>query len=316
MDENERQALWDPGAEYALQVCSDFRSRPSGKGNLLRRLMALILRAALAGTVAGCVCFGVSTFLTGAAGTSAEATGDSAPVVTTVKTAGSYGQSLDVSGIAAAGLPSVVSVTNVSVQEVESYFGRYGRNGRGGSRILETTSCGSGVIVYDDGAWLYMVTNYHVVENASALSVTFAGDETYEARLCGYSEESDIAVLKTAVSELSEGTLEQIRVVSIGSSDDLAVGQQVVAIGNALGYGQSVTTGIVSAVDRVLSGDTSAYIQTDAAINPGNSGGALLNMDGELVGINTAKISTTAVEGMGYAIPISAVLELITSMIC
>lgn len=205
MDENERQALWDPGAEYALQVCSDFRSRPSGKGNLLRRLMALILRAALAGTVAGCVCFGVSTFLTGAAGNSAESTGDSAPVVTTVK---------------------------------------------------------------------------------------------------------------TAVSELSEGTLEQIRVVSIGSSDDLAVGQQVVAIGNALGYGQSVTTGIVSAVDRVLSGDTSAYIQTDAAINPGNSGGALLNMDGELVGINTAKISTTAVEGMGYAIPISAVLELITSMIC
>lgn len=316
MDENERQALWDPGAEYALQVCSDFRGRPSGKGNLLRRLMALILRAALAGTVAGCVCFGVSTFLTGAAGTSTEVTGDSAPVVTTVKTAGSYGQSLDVSGIAAAGLPSVVSVTNVSVQEVESYFGRYGRNGRGGSRILETTSCGSGVIVYDDGAWLYMVTNYHVVENASALSITFAGDETYEARLCGYSEESDIAVLKTAVSELSEGTLEQIRVVSIGSSDDLAVGQQVVAIGNALGYGQSVTTGIVSAVDRVLSGDTFAYIQTDAAINPGNSGGALLNMDGELVGINTAKISTTAVEGMGYAIPISAVLELITSMIC
>lgn len=316
MDENERQALWDPGAEYALQVCSDFRSRPSGKGSLLRRLMALILRAALAGTVAGCVCFGVSMFLTGAAGTSGEVSGDSAPVVTTVKTAGSYGQSLDVSGIAAAGLPSVVSVTNVSVQEVESYFGRYGRNGRGGSRILETTSCGSGVIVYDDGAWLYMVTNYHVVENASALSVTFAGDETYEARLCGYSEESDIAVLKTAVSELSEGTLEQIRVVSIGSSDDLAVGQQVVAIGNALGYGQSVTTGIVSAVDRVLSRDTSAYIQTDAAINPGNSGGALLNMYGELVGINTAKISTTAVEGMGYAIPISAVLELITSMIC
>ena len=162
-----------------------------------------------------------------------------------------------------------------------------------------------------------MVTNYHVAEGATTLSVTFADDQTYEAELCGYDESMDIALLRVSIAELSSDTLSQISVVAIGNSDELAVGEQVVAIGNALGYGQSVTTGIVSALNRAVSTDTgsAAYIQTDAAINPGNSGGALLNMNGELVGINTAKVSSTDVEGMGYAIPISQVLDLIESLI-
>ena len=177
-------------------------------------------------------------------------------------------------------------------------------------------SCGSGVIINVSGSNLYIVTNYHVVEDATTLSVTFVDDETYQAQLCGYDEENDIAVLKVSTDSLSQDTLSQISVVPIGDSNELVVGEQVVAIGNALGYGQSVTTGIVSAIDRtVSSGSTSStYIQTDAAINPGNSGGALLNMDGELIGINTAKISSTGVEGMGYAIPISRVLDLIASL--
>ena len=222
-------------------------------------------------------------------------------------------QSLDVSEIAAQGLTSVVSVTNISVQEVQSYFGRFGRNGRGKTWLQETTSCGSGVIVYASDTDLYMITNCHVVEGATTLSVTFADDQTYEAELCGYDESMDIAILKVPMDALSSDTRSKISVAAIGDSDALVVGEQVVAIGNALGYGQSVTTGIVSALDRTNhteSGD-SVYIQTDAAINPGNSGGALLNMNGELVGINTAKVSSTDVEGMGYAIPISQVVNLI-----
>lgn len=199
---------------------------------------------------------------------------------------------------------------------MQSYFGQFGRSGRGQMQLQETTSCGSGVIIYATDSYLYMVTNYHVVEGATTLSVTFVDDQTYEAELCGYDESMDIALLKVSIDTLSSDTVSQISVVPIGDSDELAVGEQVVAIGNALGYGQSVTTGIVSALDRAVSTDagSSTYIQTDAAINPGNSGGALLNMNGELVGINTAKVSSTDVEGMGYAIPISQVLELIQSM--
>ena len=223
---------------------------------------------------------------------------------------------MDVSDIAAAALPSVVAITNISVQEVRSYFNRFGPNG-GQTQLQETTSCGSGVIIANDGTYLYIVTNAHVVENATTLSVSFVDNAVYEAQLCGADEEADLAVLKVALSDLSNDTLSQIAVIAVGDSDALEVGEQVVAIGNALGYGQSVTTGIVSALNRSLTnenGTTSTYIQTDAAINPGNSGGALLNLDGELIGINTAKLSDTDVEGMGYAIPISDVADLIAQL--
>ncbi|MGI6030091.1 MAG: S1C family serine protease [Eubacteriales bacterium] len=224
---------------------------------------------------------------------------------------------MDVSDIAVTALPSVVAITNISVQEVQSFFNRFGPNGAGQTQLQETTSCGSGIIIANDGTWLYMVTNAHVVENATTLSVSFADNSVYKAQLCGTDTDADLAVLKVAVSDLSSDTLSQIAVIAVGDSDALEVGEQVVAIGNALGYGQSVTTGIVSALNRSLtneSGTSSTYIQTDAAINPGNSGGALLNLDGELIGINTAKLADTDVEGMGYAIPISDVVDLISQL--
>lgn len=290
------------------------------KQGFLRRLAALTLSAVLFGTVSAGTFYGVNALLpqedSSAASVSAESTGAVlTSLASTSYSSARYG--MDVSDIAAAALPSVVSITNISVQEVQSFFNRFGPNGAGQTQLQETTSCGSGIIIANDGTWLYMVTNAHVVEDATTLSVSFVDNSVYEAQLCGTDEEVDLAVIKVAVSDLSSDTLSQIAVITVGDSDALEVGEQVVAIGNALGYGQSVTTGIVSALNRSLTnenGTTSTYIQTDAAINPGNSGGALLNLDGELIGINTAKLSDTDVEGMGYAIPISDVVELISQL--
>lgn len=280
------------------------RKRKHRKNRFIRRAAAFTLSAVLFGVIVQGTCYGVSTLL-----------GYAGELDSVSHTSRASGQSFDVTEIAARGLPSVVSVTNISVQEVQRYFGQFGPNGRGPVQLQETTSCGSGVIISASDSALYIVTNYHVAEGATTLSVTFADDQTYEAQLCGFDRTMDIALLKVSADILSSDTLSQISVVEIGNSDELAVGEQVVAIGNALGYGQSVTTGIVSALDRTVSTDTgvSTYIQTDAAINPGNSGGALLNMNGELIGINTAKVSSTEVEGIGYAIPVSQILELIES---
>lgn len=285
-----------------------------------KRAAAFVVSAVIFGGLAGASFYEITTLLAHS-GTAAIESQESEPNRTTSLSAVSYTsetavQSLDVSEVAAQGLSSVVSVTNISVQQVQSFFDQFGRNGRGQTQLQETTSCGSGVIVYANDSYLYMLTNYHVIEGATTLSVTFVDDQTYQAQLCGYEESMDIALLKVPVAELSSDTLAQISVVVMGHSEELVVGQQVVAIGNALGYGQSVTTGIVSALDRAVSTDAggATYIQTDAAINPGNSGGALFNMSGELVGINTAKVSSTDVEGMGYAIPISQVLEQMESL--
>ena len=300
------------GAERAA------RRRRKGRG-VLRRLASLTLSAALFGTVSAGTFYGVNRLLPqedGAASADAESAGAVLTTLASTTYSGTrYG--MDVSDIAADALPGVVAITNISVQEVKNFFNRFGPNGAGQTQLQETTSCGSGIIIADDGAYLYIVTNAHVVEDATTLSVSFADNSVYEAQLCGTDEEVDLAVLKVAVADLSADTLSQIAVITVGDSDALEVGEQVVAIGNALGYGQSVTTGIVSALDRSLTnenGSASAYIQTDAAINPGNSGGALLNLDGELIGINTAKLSDTDVEGMGYAIPISDVMELIAEL--
>ncbi|MCD8329292.1 MAG: trypsin-like peptidase domain-containing protein [Lachnospiraceae bacterium] len=311
------------------------RSRRPRRSPWWKRVLSLVLCGVLFGGAAGGAFYGMSAVLGDSSSADSNTVQSTSATITTLSTSTASDSSLDVSDVAALGLTSVVSVTNVSVQEVENYFGMFGRNGQGQSQLEETTSCGSGVIIYQSETDLYMVTNYHVVEDATTLSVTFVDDETYEAELCGYDEDVDIAVIRVSLSELSSDTLAEISVVAIGDSDELVVGEQVVAIGNALGYGQSVTTGIVSAVDCTISSDSESseneasqtmsytseestvntYIQTDAAINPGNSGGALLNMEGELIGINTAKISSTDVEGMGYAIPISEVLTLIESMI-
>lgn len=215
-------------------------------------------------------------------------------------------------------LPSVVSITNKGVSEVRTMFGNYQQ---------EYESSGSGIIIGENDTELLIVTNNHVVSGSSELSVVFSYSEDSDdpavvsAKLKGYEADKDLAVIAVALSDLSEDTLSQIKIATIGDSSQLQLGQEVVAIGNALGYGQSVTTGIISALNREVSvsvsdGDkiTNKLIQTDAAINPGNSGGALLNMKGELIGINSVKVASSNVEGMGYAIPITDVQDIINEL--
>lgn len=217
-----------------------------------------------------------------------------------------------VSAVAQAMMPAAVSITNKSVEEVMDIYSMFGFYGYGyGSqprtREYESVSAGSGIIIGKSDTELLICTNYHVVEGATELSVGFVDDEVVKAVVKGTDESNDLAVVAVNLDDIKDDTLDQIRIAQIGSSDDLLVGEQVVAIGNALGYGQSVTTGIVSALDRQidLDGYTAALIQTDAAINPGNSGGALVDMQGRVIGINSAKAASNGVEGMGYAIPIS-----------
>ena len=227
----------------------------------------------------------------------------------------------NVSAVAQNCMPSIVSITNVSVSDVQNYFSMYGNNSRSNPFTQqESTSVGSGVIINKKNGEIDILTNYHVIEGATTLTCTLADNTNVEATVKGVDEDRDLAVISIKTSDLSEDTLKQIAIATIGDSDKLQVGEQVVAIGNALGYGQSVTTGIVSATNRSVStsSDTDksqSYIQTDAAINPGNSGGALLNMSGELIGINSAKLSDTDVEGMGYAIAISDVKDSINTML-
>ena len=214
----------------------------------------------------------------------------------------------DVSSIAEAAMPSLVAITNQSVQEMQNWFGQ--------RQAYESESSGTGIIVGQTDTELLIATNNHVVEGAKTLSVGFIDETAAEGQIKGTDADHDIAVISVKLSDLSADTLSKIKIIEIGSSSDLKVGEQVVAIGNALGYGQSVTTGIVSALNRpvTIDGITNELIQTDAAINPGNSGGALLNMSGQLVGINSAKYSDTTVEGMGYAIPVDDVIDIIEEL--
>ena len=235
---------------------------------------------------------------------------------------------LDVSEIASEALPSIVSITTKSVQEVQNYFGMYGMYGYAPQQQeQEVEGSGSGIIVGKNDDELLIATNYHVVEGADTLSVAFTDGNAVEASVKGFDEERDLAVVSVSLDDVKDDTMDAISIAKIGSSDDLKVGEQVIAIGNALGYGQSVTTGIVSAKNRRMDSDNNTVtdgsddssdgvnlIQTDASINPGNSGGALLNMEGEVVGINSAKLASTEVEGMGYAIAISDVTDILQNL--
>ena len=220
-------------------------------------------------------------------------------------TAEATGTITSVSDVAAAAMPSVVSITNKSVQEVQNLYSVYGYGAP--TYEQESTSCGSGIIIGKNDSELLICTNNHVVENSTELSVGFADESVCEAVVKGTDASNDLAVVAVKLDDISSDTMDAIKVAEIGDSDKLVVGQQVVAIGNALGYGQSVTTGIVSALNRTIDidGYQADLIQTDAAINPGNSGGALLDMQGRVIGINSAKAASNGVEGMGYAIPIS-----------
>ena len=212
----------------------------------------------------------------------------------------------NVTEVAKNAMPSIVSITNMSVQEVQNFFG--------GTQKQKSESAGSGIIVGQNDSELLIVTNNHVVEGSSTLTVTFIDEESVEADIKGTDSDKDLAVVAVPLSKIKDSTMNKIAVATLGDSDKTQVGDQVIAIGNALGYGQSVTTGIVSAKERTMDSYDGKLLQTDAAINPGNSGGALLNANGEVIGINSAKIATETVEGIGYAIPVSDVSDLITNL--
>lgn len=222
----------------------------------------------------------------------------------------------DVSSVVENVMPSIVSITNMSVQEVQNYFG--------GTSKQESESAGTGIIISQNDSELLVVTNNHVVAGSDTLTVTFADGNSVEANIKGTDSEYDVAVVAVPLDSISEDTKKAISVATLGDSTELKVGEPAIAIGNALGYGQSVTTGVISALNRSVSetdqttGETTEssvkLIQTDAAINPGNSGGALVNASGEVVGINSSKLVGDSVEGVGYAIPISDVSDLIENL--
>ncbi len=222
----------------------------------------------------------------------------------------------DVSSVVENVMPSIVSITNMSVQEVQNFFG--------GTSKQESESAGTGIIISQNDSELLVVTNNHVVAGSNTLTVTFADGNSVEANIKGTDSEYDVAVVAVPLDSISEDTKKAISVATLGDSTELKVGEPAIAIGNALGYGQSVTTGVISALNRSVSetnettGETTEssvkLIQTDAAINPGNSGGALVNASGEVVGINSSKLVGDSGEGVGYAIPISDVSDLIENL--
>ncbi|HJD34018.1 MAG TPA: trypsin-like peptidase domain-containing protein [Candidatus Mediterraneibacter tabaqchaliae] len=222
----------------------------------------------------------------------------------------------DVSKVVEKVMPSIVSITSMSVQEVQSFFG--------GTYEQTSEGAGTGIIIGKNDTELLIVTNNHVVEGSDTLTVTFDDQSSVEANIKGTDAAYDVAVIAVAMDQISDDTMDAISVATLGDSTKLKIGEPAIAIGNALGYGQSVTTGVISALDRSVSttdtqtGETqesgAKLIQTDAAINPGNSGGALVNVNGEVVGINSAKLTGESVEGIGYAIPISDVSDLIQNL--
>lgn len=224
-----------------------------------------------------------------------------APVTSAIQT--------DVSSIVEKAMPSVVAINNTMVMQQQTWFGP--------SQTVEVPSSGSGIIVGQNDEELLIVTNNHVVEDSKELTVTFIDNSQVSAAIKGTDSETDLAVIAIPLKDIPSDTMSQIKVATLGDSDALKVGQGVIAIGNALGYGQSVTVGYVSALNREVKAEdqtSRTLLQTDAAINPGNSGGALLNMKGEVIGINAAKYSSTEVEGMGYAIPISQAQDIINEL--
>lgn len=222
----------------------------------------------------------------------------------------------DVSGIVEHAMPSIVSITTIEKTKVPNFFYWH-------MEEYESEGCGSGIIVSQDEENLYIATNNHVVEGADTLTVFFSDDTSVNAKIKGTDPSTDLAVVSVALNEIMQETKDEIRIATFGKSSELRVGQSSIAIGNALGYGQSVTTGVISAVDREVSVTneedgsmiTNELLQTDAAINPGNSGGALLNLKGEVIGINSVKYSETSVEGMGYAIPADRAIPIIKQLI-
>ena len=292
------------------------------KGGFAKRAAAVVAAGICFGAIAGGTMFGVNYVANEHFGTENETT---APQVQTSETlatptvapTNSVAPILDVSAIVDEAMPSVVAITSTVIYENPNYWSFFFGGGQQ-SQTYEVPSSGSGIIVGQNDEELLIVTNNHVVEDASTLKVTFIDESTLDATIKGTDADSDLAVISIPLSTIPEATLNAIKIATLGDSDEVKVGQGVIAIGNALGYGQSVTVGYVSALNREVkteqNGATRTLLQTDAAINPGNSGGALLNTKGEVIGINAAKYSDTSVEGMGYAIPISYAYDIIDEL--
>lgn len=295
------------------------KPKKHGFGEKLAKCAAIAL---VFGLVAGTAFTGVNYFAGNALGTNKSTvnstTNNSSTATNKVQSTstGNATDVTDVSGIVDSVMPSIVAITNTGTTQYQNFFGQ--------SQSYESQSAGSGIIIEEDDTYLYVATNNHVVEGADSLSVQFSDGSTVSAEVKGTDASHDLAVVKIEKSAIEADTLSTIKVATIGDSTQLKVGQATIAIGNALGYGQSVTTGVVSALGRTVSTQDSSsgttvtndnLIQTDAAINPGNSGGALLNTNGEVIGINSVKYSDTSVEGIGYAIPMEDAQPIITQLI-
>ena len=330
-DQNNNQNPYQQPAGSYEQSAKPKHSGGNGFGTKLAKCVAIAL---VFGLVAGTAFTGVSYFGGNAlginqssdssdkssggskdSGSSGSSSSDTAKTLAATST-GDATDVTDVSGIVDAVMPSIVAITNTGVVQSQNFFGQ--------SQSYESQSAGSGIIIQEDDTYLYIATNNHVVEGAESLTVQFCDDSTVSAEVKGTDASHDLAVVKVEKSAIDSDTLSAIKVATIGDSTALKVGQATIAIGNALGYGQSVTTGVVSALGRTVSTSDSStgttvtndnLIQTDAAINPGNSGGALLNTNGEVIGINSVKYSDTSVEGIGYAIPMEDAQPIITQLI-
>lgn len=285
------------------------KKRKGGGNKFFKKMLAIISLAVLFGAISGGTFLGVAYYGSDILGIETASTTETqiqATVVTSDSSTSKSSSTSDVATVASDVMPSIVSITNLSVQEVADFFGQ--------SSTYESESVGSGIIVSETDTELLILTNNHVIEDNDTITVTFVNEDSVEAVVKGADADQDLAILAINLENISSDTLNAIKIATLGDSDSLLVGEDVIAIGNALGYGQSVTTGVVSAVDRTIDGIDSTLIQTDAAINPGNSGGALLNSNGEVIGINTAKVDYDAVEGMGYAIPISEAMDTINEL--
>ena len=289
------------------------RQRKNGsknnKNGMGKKAAKLVASAAVFGLVAGACFIGVSVAKDKLYPSTADrietTSGTTSAKSETSSSSGSSSSSSNVASVVNEVMPSVVSIT--STIQSSNYYG-FGTQ--------ESEGAGSGFIIAKTKDNLMIATNNHVVSDATSLTVGFADDTTAKATVVGTDSSADLAVISVKLSDIKDSTASKIKVATLGSSDDLKVGEEVVAIGNALGYGQSVTTGVVSAKNREISltDGTMNLLQTDAAINPGNSGGVLINMDGQVVGINNAKLEDTSVEGMGYAIPITTAKTILTDL--
>ena len=326
---SERKTQWQESRQQNNRPEHGYRNEyretvqaPRKKNSWARKAAGITAAAVLFGTVAGGVMTGVNYVgarLTGladiTAAAPAETEGTTTAQVPETSAASNNGSTTavstvtDVSSIAEKAMPSLVAINDTMTVEQNNFFGM--------PQTYQAQSSGSGIIVGQNDTELLIATNNHVVSGATDMKVTFTDSTQVAAAVKGTDSATDLAIIAVKLSDIPSDTMSKIKVATLGNSDNVKVGQQVIAIGNALGYGQSLTVGYISALDREITDENGiqhTYIQTDAAINPGNSGGALLDLNGNVIGINAAKNASTEVEGMGFAIPISKAQEILNNL--